>query len=298
MSLTSSRVRAVNAVYEAGNFSAAARRLGITQPAVTQQVRTLELDYGLTLFDRRGNNLIPTALCRQLYDITSRIEASEAEALAVLRQHEALKGADLRVGLGNSMPGMALISAFQRVYPDVRFLVEMGSWASILDAVVDRRVDVGVLPEVPNDARFRREVCLTQGVVAIVHPDHLLANAKRLTCAELIKQRLVFRTKHSSTQRVVDRAFKVAGFKPEPASILDTRVGVFEAVANGLGVGFMWEYGSSRIDRIVKIRVLEMGAELPEHIFCLAGKKDKLVESFFQSKLMIKRGIWASAHPQ
>jgi|SRR5215472_7378373 len=289
MSLTSSRVRALNAVYEAGNFSAAAKRLGITQPAVTQQVRALELDFGLTLFDRRGNNLIPTALCRQLYDVTSHIETSESEALAILRQHEALKGGELRVGLGNSMPGMALISAFQRVYPDVRLLVEMGSWASILDAVVDRRVDVGVLPEVPDDGRFRREVCLTQGVVAIVHPEHLLADAKRLTCAELIAQRLVFRTKHSSTQRVVDRAFRAAGLKPKPAIVVDTRDGVFEAVANGLGVGFMWEHGSSRTDRIVKIRVPEMAAELPEHIFCLAGKKDKLVELFFQTKRMTKR---------
>src|SRR5262245_57716886 len=299
MSLTSSRVRALNAVYEAGNFSAAAKRLGITQPAVTQQVRALELDFKLALFDRRGNGLVPTALCRQLYDVTSRIEASESEALAILRQHEDLTGGELRVGLGNSMPGMALISAFQRAYPDVRLLVEMGSWASIIAAIVDRRVDVGVLPEVPDDGRFRREVCLTQGVVAIAHPSHVLANAKRLTCADLIEQRLVFRTKESSTQRVVDRAFKAAGFKPQPAIIVDTRDGVFEAVANRLGVGFMWEHGSSRTDRIVKVRVAEMAAELPEHIFCLVGKKDKLVELFFQSKTMIKRAVGAAAvsHP-
>jgi len=291
MSLTSSRVRALNAVYEGGNFSAAARRLGISQPAVTQQVRALEQEFKLTLFDRRGNGLVPTALCRQLYDVTSRIQASESEALAILKQHEVLKGGELRVGLGNSMPGMALISALQRVYPDIRIVVEMGSWASIIDAVVDQRVDVGVLPEAPDDGRFRRAVCLTQAVVAIVHPDHFLADARRLTCAELIEHRLVFRTRDSSTQRVVDRAFKKAGYKPKPVIIVDTRDGVFEAVANGLGIGFMWEHGSSRTDRIVKLRVPEMAAELPEHIFCLAGRKDKLVELFFQSRTMIKRAV-------
>jgi DNA-binding transcriptional LysR family regulator len=57
------------------------------------------------------------------------------------------------------MPGMALISAFHRLYPNIQIAVEMGNWASIIDAVVDQRVDVGVLPDVPSDSRFHREVC-------------------------------------------------------------------------------------------------------------------------------------------
>src|SRR5262249_58182454 len=92
-----------------------------------------------------------------------------------------------------------------------------------------------------------------------------------------------------------DRASRAAGFKPGAAITVDTRDGVFEAVANGLGVGFMWEHGSSRTDRIVKVRVAEMAAELPEHIFCLVAKKDRLVELFFQSKTMIKRAVGAAA---
>ena len=74
-------------------------------------------------------------------------------------------------------------------------------------------------------------------MVAIVHPNHPLARVKRISCADLAKHRLVFRTKQSSTQRVVDRAFRAAGVKPKPEIVLDTRDGVFEAVANELGVG-------------------------------------------------------------
>jgi DNA-binding transcriptional ArsR family regulator len=62
MSLTSSRIRAVNAVFDAGSFSRAARRLGMSQPAVTQQVRGLENHFGVTLFERRGSKLMPTRL--------------------------------------------------------------------------------------------------------------------------------------------------------------------------------------------------------------------------------------------
>ena len=229
MSLTSSRMRAVNAVFDAGSFSRAARRLGMSQPAITQQVRGLEKHFGVTLFERRGSKLMPTALCREFVVVTSQMHGIEAQALAVLRQNDALKGGELRIGLGNAMPGMALISAFHRLYPNIQIAVEMGNWASIIDAVVDQRVDVGVLPDVPSDNRFHREVCVRQGVVAIVHPDHPLARVKRISCADLAKHRLVFRTKQSSTQRVVDRAFRAAGVKPKPEIVLDTRDGVFEA---------------------------------------------------------------------
>lgn len=285
MSLTSSRIRAINAVYEAGTFSSAARRLGISQPAVTQQIREVEAEFGLKLFDRRGNGLVPTAICRQLATVTMRIQAAESEAVAILRQHETLSGGELRIGLGNSMPGMALVASFMRAYPNISIQVEMGSWASIIDAIVDQRVDVAVLPEVPDDGRFRRGVCLRQRVVAIVHAQHVLARAGTVSCSELARERLIFRTRQSSTQRVVDHAFRSAGIAVSPVITLDTREGVLEAVANRIGIGFTWQHGSSRTDTIIKVNVTELASESPEHIFCLAENRSKLVDLFFRSHL-------------
>lgn len=285
MSLTSARIRTINAVFEAGTFSAAARRLGISQPAVTQQVREVEAEFGVKLFDRRGNGLVPTAICRQLTSVTVRIQAAEGEAVAILRQHETLSGGELRIGLGNSMPGMKLVGAFMRAYPNISIQVVMGSWASIIEAIVDQRVDVAVLPEVPNDGRFRRAVCLRQRVVAIAHSQHVLARTGRVTCSELARERLIFRTRQSSTQRVVNHAFRSAGIAVSPVITLDTREGVLEAVANRIGIGFTWEHGSSRTDMITKVNVAEFASKSPEHIFCLADNRSKLVDLFFRSHL-------------
>ena len=58
--------------------------------------------------------------------------------------------------------------------------------------------------------------------------------------------------------------------------------------ANELGVGFTWEYGSSRADKIVRIPVPEMATQTPEHIFCLAGKRYKLVDLFFETPKAVK----------
>jgi DNA-binding transcriptional LysR family regulator len=229
---------------------------------------------------------VATALCRQLYAATNRIEAMEADAVAILEQREELAGGELRVGLGNSMPGMALISSFRGLYPKIQIRVEIGNWSDIVAAVIDRRVDVAVLPEVPQDRRFRSEVCLSQRVVAICHPAHPL-NRCQVPISELTQYPLVFRTGSSSTQRVVDKAFRAAGLRPEPAILVNTREGMLEAVANQLGIGFIWEHGSSRIDRIAKVVVSEMDVELPEYIFSLAGARGKLVELFFHARNLL-----------
>ena len=184
------------------------------------------------------------------------------------------------------MPGMALISSFKGLYPKIQIRVEIGNWSDIVAAVIDRRVDVAVLPEVPQDRRFRSEVCLSQRVVAICHPAHPL-NRSQVSISELTQYPLVFRTGNSSTQRVVDKAFRAAGLRPEPAIAVNTREGMLEAVANQLGVGFIWEHGSSRIDRIAKVVVSEMDVELPEYIFSLIGAKGKLVELFFHSRNLL-----------
>ena len=280
MALTSARLRAVNAVAQSGAFAAAARRLGVTQPAVAQNVRDLEAAYGVRLFERRGGRLEPTPLCLELCAVTERIEGLEDEARRLLDRQSALDGGEIRIGLGNSMPGMALIGRFQRAYASVEVGVELGSHEQIVRAVLNRRVDVGVLPDVPADGRFLRETLIEQEVVAIAHPDHQAAAEPRLDCAGLMRHRLIFRSEGSSTQRVVDRAFRRAGLAPRPAMVLDTRDGVYEAVANGLGVGFMWRHGTGRSDVIRRIPVAEMARRYEEMAFRLDEPARPVVRAF------------------
>jgi len=112
----------------------------------------------------------------------------------------------------------------------------------------------------------------------------------QVSVAELTQYPLVFRSRNSSTQRVVDKAFRVAGLRLEPAIVVNTREGMLEAVANQLGIGFIWEHGSSRVDRIAKVVVSEMDIDVPEYIFSLFGAKGKLVELFFHSRHLLPQG--------
>ena len=290
VALTWSRVRAVNAVFETGTFAAAARRLGVSQPSVAQSVRELEVEFEVALFDRHGHTLIATTLCRRLYAATNKVQSIEAEALAILQQRDEVSGGELRIGLGNAMPGMSLIATFRKLFPKIQINIEIGSWSTIIAAVVDQRVDVAVLPEIADDNRFRREACIQQRVMAMCHPSHALAGQAPVAIANLMEHPLVFRSRDSSAQRAVDKAFRVAGLRPTPAIVVNTREGMLEAVANKLGIGFGWEHGSSRVDRIAKVVISELEGETPEYIFCLTGKRGRLVELFFHTHRMSPYG--------
>ncbi|WP_323781776.1 LysR family transcriptional regulator [Thalassovita sp.] len=279
--LSLSRLRALTAVAEEGSYSAAARRIGISHSAVAQQIRDLERAYDIHLFDRLRGVLLPTPACLELCDIASRMLQAQRDAERVLARRGPSGKHRLRVGLGNSMPGIAIIGRMLDLHPTLTVSVESGSHQDIMAAVSRREVDVAVLPNLPVDSRFRRFPVLSQEVVAIVSPDNTMAGKKEVTLDHLAARPLVFRSPGSSTQKVVDRGFRQAGLTPEPRLTADTRDAVYEAVALGIGVGFMWRFGTYRSDTVRRIRVPEFRSTVDEVVFALADDRNALTDLFF-----------------
>ncbi len=282
IALTLARLRTLRSVAECRSFAEAARELGVSQPAVSQHVRELESAYGVRLFLRRNGALAPTPLCEELTEIAERMMLDREAAERLLTRHSSFEHGRLSIGLGNTMPGMAVIAAFHRSHPSVRLTVENGSHEQITRAVLGRTVDVGILPDVPEDGRFRRVDLVGNEVVAIAPPGYGLTGRTAIGCADLAEHPLIFRSRGSSTQRVVDRAFRRAGLRPRPFLTLDTRDGVYEAVANGLGIGFMWRHCTGRVDGVDRLR-LDGGGNHSEVAFALASETSQLLNSFFGS---------------
>lgn len=290
MTLSYSRLRAASAVADTGSYAAAARLVGVSQPAVAQAVRELEAAYAVRLFQRHGGSLRATPAGRRIADIGARADMLFAEAERVLRQHADLESGEVRIGLGNAMPGMALIGAFQKDYPSIAIKVELGSHAQIMRALLSGEVDVAVLPDIPADGRFSIQPLVEQEVVAIVPLDHPLARLASVDLDLLARQRLIFRSAGSATQRAIDAAFRGAGLSPQPVITLDTREGVYEAVANGLGIGFVWRHGTSRQDATRRVSLEGMAARRHlEVVFALNEALSPIVSAFMAAARQFHR---------
>ncbi|OOY26267.1 LysR family transcriptional regulator [Thioclava sediminum] len=285
--LSLSRLRSVTAVAEEGSFSAAARRLGVSHSAVAQQIRDLETAFGVRLFDKLNGTLSATPLCEQLCDIAARMREAEHDALRILERRGPTGRRRLRVGLGNSMPGIAIVHQLLRQHPSLTVSVESGSHQDILAALLRREVDVAVLPDLPNDRRFRTARVLSQEVVGIVSADSPTGLRDEVSLEDLARLPLIFRSQGSSTQKVVDRAFRAIGLSPEPQLIADTRDAVYEAVALGIGVGFMWRFGTYRTDTVRRLLIRDIRSTVDEVVFALKDERNELIELFFNAASQI-----------
>lgn len=281
MSLSLTALQALRSVAETGSFSAAARQLGLTQPGISHHVRGLEKDYAVQFFTRSNGRLVATPFCERICDAAERLLQEHVALERMLRNHGTLGRGELSVGMGNAMPGMSLVAAFNRSYPETRLKVISGSFQKIIRAVLDHSVDVGILPDIPKDARFRRHVLLSNRVVAIVPTDHPLATQPRATAVQLMPHRLIFRSAGSSTQKVVDRYFRSHGLEPKPFLTLDTRDGVFEAVANGMGIGFVWKTSTSRAEDVAQIDLAGGVTTSEEVVFAPVDRHTQTLDAFF-----------------
>lgn len=275
------RLRTIAAVVERGSFAAAGRELGISHTAVSQQVRAVEAIYGVRLFTRVGGVLRPTPAALELADIAERLRACERDTVRVLTRRNARGRPRLRLGLGNSMPGLRVVRRLLARVPDLSVEIESGAHQPILAAVLRRDLDAGVLPDIPADPRLRRQPILHQAVVAITSLRGPLADAEHVALAELANLPLVFRSRGSSTQRIVDQAFRRMGLAPEPQLVADTRDAVYEAVALGIGIGFIWEHGTARSDLVRRVSVPELSRVVEEVVFAPADERNELVDLLF-----------------
>ena len=270
-SISHAQLRSFNAVASEGSISGAARKLGLSQPAVTAQIRSLESEFGVLLFERTGQGVRMTPLAVRLFAETRAIGDIENIARDILAASRALSFGELSVMCGAPNPAMQLIAEFKRLYPGVRVTATFGDWHEVRDALMTHRCDAAIVTEAPADPDLSSVPYVGQKVVALVPPEHFFARrGAPVSLHELVDQPVVFRTETSLTQEAVNAALKACGLILDPVIRLGAREALYEAVTQGLGIGFMFEQAVTRSDGPVRLPIVEMPQIYMEHVTCLS----------------------------
>ena len=277
------QIRAFQAVATEGSFTKAARLLGVSQPAVTIQVKALEEGFGVTLLDRRGHQVTVTDLGRQLLEITRRVFGLEQEAEELLSAARELRGGYLKVGADGPYFVMGFLAAFIALYPGVRVAVTMGNSQAVLQDLFEFRTDVAVLARIDDDQRLHAIPHTRQPVVVFVPSGHEWANRRSIKLAELEGRAMVLREGGSSTRQVFETALAEAGVKPRVVLEIGSREALHEAVAAGLGIGVISKAELGRDPRLRAIRISDARLESREYVVCLnERRKLRTVQAFLK----------------
>jgi len=253
------RLLTFRAVARERSFSRAARELALTQPAVSQQIRALEVQLGERLIDRGRGGFTLTPAGSLLLEHADAL--AERLRLAEVQLAEALTGAQrrLRIGAFPSMLATRVPSAIAWLHEQVDGLnvsVVQGGTAELVGGVRDGSLHVALCFQDGGEARrehegVRRVDLFDQPMVALVGPAHRLARRKRLRLEELADDVWTAATPDG----LIHRACVAAGFEPHLAYLTADPLAIRALVAAGLAVTLTGQLLAEQLDGVADVEV-------------------------------------------
>lgn len=226
-------------ILDQGSLSAAANALGLTQPAISSHLKTLEDGYHLKLVSRTRPVQATPAGC-SLAEHARRVLDAMEELDRSMHRHLAPYGR-LRVG-SSTVPAEfllpSLIVAFQERYPTVEFELEVADTADIIRTLLDHRVELAIVGGPVDSPALDAQTLMSEHLSLVISATHPLAGQK-VTLNELNDLPIVLRERGSSTRRTAQDAFASMGVQPRVVMELGSNAAVLGAVTAGSALGVL-----------------------------------------------------------
>jgi DNA-binding transcriptional LysR family regulator len=233
------------AVVERASFSQAAEQLGVTQPAVSLQIRSLEKRLGLQLLDRSGRRVEPTDAGRRLYRSALRLLAQEEQLLAELGEEvEGELTGRLELGASTGPGGTVIpvvLCQFQELHPEVHVALTVSDTQRIVEQVARRELELGVVGAARRHRGVVFEPFFRDEVVLAVPRGHRFAN-RTISLDELQDEPIVLMQEGAGVRQVIDDELREAGVRLRDLDVrleLGLQESARSAVLAGYGVTFI-----------------------------------------------------------
>lgn len=295
------QLRAFHYVATRGGFSRAAEALNLTQPAISDQVRKLETEFDVLLFDRSRKQVVLTPIGDRLLSVTRRMFETEQDAFELLSQSSGPRRGVLRLVVDSAHHLRRILPTYRASHPDVRITVATGNTREVYEALHAYEADLGIIGDAEAGPAFESVALSQTPILAFVGRGHALAGVDDVDFPTLARYPLVLREKGSNTRARVLEAADRLGIILTPAIEAQGREAVRELVASGAGVGFV---AASEFDDDPRLHPLRLrdasSAEMSETLICLRERsKGPTVAAFLEiaRSVITNTGALASALP-
>src|SRR6201993_1873959 len=262
------RIRVFRAVAQHLNFSRAAEELLLTQPAITQQIKALEDEFGAPLFDRGGGHITLTTCGRALLPFAERMKELSDEAFAGVAEAFGQHAGELALGASQTIGQYLLptfVAGFRRTNPKVKVTACRGNTDGMLAALLAREIRPALIEGPERRTGLHIEPFMEDHMILVVPANHGWAN-NEVGVEDLKSEPLLMREFGSGSRRVVEQALSKAGVKTKDLTIsmeLDSTEGLLSAVEAGLGITFVsrWavrtqlSFGTLKIARVQGLKL-------------------------------------------
>jgi LysR family transcriptional regulator for metE and metH len=236
------QLRLVAAVCEEGSLTGAARRLHRTPSALSHQLRAAERALGTPLFRREGRRMRPTPAGERLRQAAEAVLSELSRAQAEARAQERLPEGTIRISTECNtcyhwLP--AALDAFQQRHPGVDVQVVVEATHEPIPALLDGRIDIGIVSDPVRNARVATEPLFEDELVAVLPSDHRLRRAPFLRPEDFVSENLMTYAAPREELTIFTDVLQPAGVRPRKWTPMQLTEAMIEMVRAGQGVGVM-----------------------------------------------------------
>jgi molybdate transport repressor ModE-like protein len=284
------QLKTFRAIARLGSFSAVAKEMGVSQPAVSFQVQKLEQELGTRLIDRSQRAITLTAAGQRLLRFAEEVESEREKLQHDLDEMREDIAGDLSI-TASTIPGEyllpPLLAKFKQQHPAVKIQVSVSDSLTVIDRVRDNTCEVGFCGIEPEGKDLGFFKIGHDEIVLIVFPGHPFVRRGEITPDELAGEPFIFRELTSGTQRSLENILAKGGIdtrKWSPHLVLGSTQAVIAAVAAGAGIAFISSVAVKRGATLAAIREVKVrGIKMGRDFYCLYRRErttSKLYEEF------------------
>jgi DNA-binding transcriptional LysR family regulator len=238
MHLTLRQLEVFAAVARHASFSRAADELHLTQPAVSMQIKQLEGNLGLPLFEQLGKKIFLTEAGREMYDCSRRVAQILNETDDVLQDMKGIKRGRLEISVATTANHFAtrLLAGFSKRFDGLAVSLDVTNRQTLLQQLQKIERDLVIMGQPPDESDLVAEPFLENPLVVIAPPEHPLTQQKRISITRLSKDPFVVREPGSGTRGAAERFFAEAGEDFPMGMEMSSNGAIKHAVEAGLGL--------------------------------------------------------------
>lgn len=291
MNVTFRQLQLFLALAETGSVSAAARRLHVTQPTASMQLKEVADAVGLPLYEVISRRVYLTEAGRELA-ATARAMTDQWDAFG--QRMAAVKGLTqgrLRVAVVSTAKYFIprLLGRFCAQHPHIDLSLEVLNRDHVVARLRANLDDLYVMSKPPTDMALADDWLMPNPLVVVAPAAHRLAGVGGLTLADLATERFILRERGAGTRMATDEAFAAAGFMPESVLELGSNEAIKESVAGHLGVAVLSRHALGppmALPAVVELAVQGFPVASHWHLVWPRGKQLSPVAQVFRQHLM------------
>ena len=251
-------------VAETGNYTRAAEKLSLTQPAVSQHIKQLEREMNVMLFERRSGHIVPTQEGALVIEYAERV-VSLYETLVQSLADRRRSIARLHVGVTHTSESnlvSEVLARYTEENPGMKITVQTDTLENLCDMLKTYRIDIAIVEGTATDSSLHSIMLDTDSLVLAVSPEHRLARRTHVTLDELKQERLILRLPSSGTRNLFTAHLESHNISPDEFNIVlevDNIATIKDLIRRNYGVSILAR--SACMDELKKGKIVALPIE-------------------------------------